>query len=183
MGPLNELQRRLLDVTQQHLFLHDANQGGLPPEYYGYPLQLGSPANPLTAGVTLQGTIAIQADSAFLWQYLSVAVVIPATANLGGPEQFTDGGNLLLQIYNSGTANDLYNIPSAIAGLPAALSAGSPIAAAAGIPYIFATPILLPPNTNINFAVQKLGTNVGGDNPDMLGAYMAINGARVQVWQ
>lgn len=181
MGPLNEFQRRFLDVTQQHLFLHEANQGGLPPEYYGYPLILGSAANPLTPAVTFQGTIAIQADSWFLWQYLSVAVTIPTTALFGGPEQFTDGGNLLLQIYNSGTGNDLYNIPSVVAGLPAALSAGSPIAVAAGIPYIFPTPILLPPNTNINIAVQKLGTNGGADNPDMTGAYIAINGARVVV--
>lgn len=182
MGPLNEWQRRVLDVTRQHLFLQDANAGGLPPEYFGYPLIFGSAAAPLTQGVTLQGTIAIQADAWFLWEYLSVAVTIPTTANLGGPEQFTDGGNLLLQIFNSGTGNDLYNIPPAVAGLPAALSAGSPIAGAAGIPYIFPTPILLPPNTNINIAVQKLGA-ASADNPDMTGAVIGINGARVQVWQ
>lgn len=183
MGPLNEWQRRVLDVTRQNLFLHDANAGGLPPEHFSYPLTLGSAANPLTPFATFQGTIAIQADAWFLWEYLSVAVTIPATANLGGPDQFTDGGNLLLQIYNSGTGNDLYNIPAAIAGMPAALSAGSPIAAAAGIPYIFPTPVLLPPNTNINIAVQKLGTNAGADNPDMTGAYVGISGARIQVWQ
>lgn len=183
MGPLNEFQRRFLDVTQQNLYLKKANAGGQPPEYFGYPLVIGSAAAPLLNGVPRQGIITIQADSWFLWEYLSVGVTIPATALLGGPEQFTDGGNLLLQITNTGTGDDLYNIPGGMGGFPAALSAGSPIAAAAGIPYIFPTPVLLPPNTNVSVVVTKLGTNGGGDNPDMTGAYIMLNGARVQVWQ
>lgn len=182
MGPLNEWERRFLDVTQQNRWVMQANAGGPPPEYFGYPLTLGSAATPLTNGVTFQGVIAIQADAWFLWEYLTVGVTIPATANLGGPEQITDGGNLLLQITNTGTGDDMFNIPAGFAGLPAALSAGSPIAAAAGIPFIFPTPVLLPPNTNINIAVQKYGTNAGADNPDMTGAYVMLNGVRIQVW-
>lgn len=182
MGPLNEFQRRFLDNAQQNKWLREANAGGPVPEYFGYPLILGSAANPLTPGVQFQGTIAMQADSWFLWSCLSAAVTIPTTANLGGPEQFTDGGNLLLQITVPGTGDDLYNVPGSFAGMPATLSAGSPIAAASGIPYYFPTPILLPPRSNVNITVQKYGTNAGADNPDMTGAYIMLHGARVAVW-
>jgi hypothetical protein len=182
MGPLNEFQRRFLDVTQHNLALLQANAGGSAPEYFGYVLTLGSAASPLLPGSTVQGSIAIQADAWFLWEYLSLGVTIPATANLGGPEQFTDPGNLLLQITNTGTGDDMYNIPAGFAGMPGTLSAGSPIAAAAGIPYIFPTPILLPPNTNINVTLQKNGL-VSADNPNPTGAYVMLNGARIQVWQ
>lgn len=182
MGPLNEFQRRFLDVTQQNLYLLQANAGGPKPEYFGYTLQFGSAANVLANGVPFQSTIAIQADAWFLWEYLSVGVTIPTTAGLGGPEQFTDGGNLLLQISIAGSGDDMYNIPPGFAGFPAALVSGSQIAAAAGIPYIFPTPVLLPPQSNINIVVQKYGTNATADNPDMTGAFVMLNGARIQVW-
>lgn len=180
MGPLNEFERRVLEVTQNHLWLEHANAGGPPPEHFGYQLTIGSTANPLTAGVTQQGTIAIQADAWFLWEYISVGVAIPATAGLGDLTQITDGGNLLIQITDTGAGEDLYNIPSGFSGAPAILQAGSPIAAAAGIPYVFPTPRLLPPNTNIHVSMTKLGA-VAADNPDLLGAYLMINGARIQV--
>jgi hypothetical protein len=182
MGPLNEYARRFLDVTQQHRALLQANAGGPPPEYFGYVAQLGSATNTLTNGVSFQTAISIQADAWFLWEYLSVGVTMPATPPFGGPEQFTEGGNLLLQITNTGTGDDLYSIPSGFAGMPATLSAGSPNAGGAGIPYIFPTPVLLPPNTNVNILVQKLGTNAGADNPDLTGAWVMLNGSRVQVW-
>lgn len=182
MGPLNEWQRRMLDVTQQHRYLLQANAGGPPPEYFAYTTpQMGSAAAPLTNGVAVQSVIAIQADAWFLWEYLSIAVTIPATANLGGPEQFTDAANLLVQISFPGTADELFAIPGGFGGVPGALVAGSPIAAAAGIPIIFPTPILLPPKTNLNIVVQKYGA-VAADNPDMTGAWVMLNGSRVQVW-
>lgn len=182
MGPLNEFERRFLDVTQQHLYLMQANAGGPSPEYFAYTANFGSAASPLTNGATQQKTIAVQADAWFLWEYLSVGVTIPTTAGLGGPEQITDGGSLLLQITVPGTGDDLFSVPTGFAGVPSAISAGSPIAAAAGIPFIFPTPVLLPPNSNVNVAVTKNGTNAGGDNPDITGAWVTLNGARVQVW-
>ena len=182
MGPLNEFERRFLDVTQQNRFLLQANVGGPIPEYYGYPLSFGSAANPLTPGLAFQKAIAIQADAWFLWEYFSAAVTIPTTAGLGGPEQFTDPGNLLIQVSITGTGDDLINLPSGFAGMPGTLVAGAPTAASAGIPFIFPTPVLLPPNSNINVTVQKYGTNAGADNPDMTGADLMFAGVRVQVW-
>lgn len=181
MGPLNEFQRRFLEVTQTHLYLQRANASGMVPEYFGYGLTIGTAANPLVNAVTQQGTIAIQADAWFLWEYLSIGVVLPTTANIGDPTMVTDAGNLLILITDTGAGEDIYNIPSGFAGAPGLLLAGSPIVAAAGIPYVFPTPRLMPPNTNINVSVTKLGTNGGADNPDMLGAYITINGARIPV--
>lgn len=180
MGPLNEFERRFLDVTQQHLYLHQANAGGPAPEAFGYPLTLGSAAAPLTPGLNVQGVITIQADAWFLWDYISSGVILPNTPPYGDPSQITDAGNILLQITLPGMGDDLYHIPSGLPGMPAALSTGTPIPAAAGIPYIFATPVLLPPNTNINVSVTHLGT--GATNPDPLGFYLMLNGARIQVW-
>lgn len=182
MGPMNEFQRRVLDVMTQYKYLQEANAGGPAPEFFSYTLQLGSAADPLTPGVTKQGTKAIQADAWFLWIYVSSGVTIPTTANFGGPEQITDGANILLDIVLPGMGDDLLNIPAGLAGMPAALFTGSPISAAAGIPFIFPTPVLLPPNTNVTVSATKMGTNAGGENPDPTGFYFNMGGARVQVW-
>lgn len=181
-GPLNEWDIRFLDVVQQLLYIEQANEGGSKPEAFGYPVTLGSAANPLTSGVPFQATVALQADSWFLWTYVSAGVTIPTTATFGGPEQITDAANLLIQFTLPGRGGDMAQIPNSYAGMPAALSCGSPIAQASGIPFQFPNPILLPPNANIQVSATKLGTNAGGDNPDMTGAYIMIHGFRIQVW-
>lgn len=182
MGPLAEFERRFLDVTQQRRFLLLANAGGPPPEQFAYPLTFGSAAVPLTNGVTFQKTIAMQADAYFLWMYLSAACTIPLTAGFGGPDQFTDASNLLLQIGMPGMGDELFNLPAGFAGAPAANCAGTPTDNSTGIPLLFPTPVLLPPNTNVNVSVQKYGTNAGADNPDMTGAYVLLAGFRIPVW-
>lgn len=183
MGPLNEFEIRWLDVVQQNLYLQQANAGGPAPDGFSYPLTITGPnGGVLSSGVTAQGIITLQSDAWFLWEYLSAAVVIPTTALFGGPEQFTDGGNLLLQITLPGMGDDLHAIPAGLPGVPATNWTGSPTPVSAGIPYMFPTPVLLPPNTNINVSVTKLGGITGGDNPDFLAAYIGISGARVQVW-
>lgn len=182
MGPLNEFQRRFLDVTQQNRYLLEANIGGGPPEYFGYPLVFGSATNVLANGVNFQGSIAIQSDAWFLWEYLSVGYTIPATPTIGGPDRFSDPGNLLFQATITGTGDELLNVSPNFSGVPAVLAAGAPSDSQAGVPVIFPTPILLPPNSNINVTVQKYGTNAGADNPDLTGAYLMIHGVRVQVW-
>lgn len=181
MGPMNEFQRRVLDIVTQYKYLQEANAGGPPPEFFGYSMTLGSPADTLAPGTLKQGTLAIQADAWFLWIYVSTGVTIPATAGFGGPEQITDGGNILLDIVLPGLGDDLLNIPTSLAGMPAALLTGSPVATAAGIPYMFPTPVLLPPNTNVTVSATKMGTNVGGENPDPTGFFFNMGGARIQV--
>jgi hypothetical protein len=183
---LTEFERRFLEVAQNHLDLLAASKAAgalLPPEYFGYALALGTPttnpAGPLTSGVTFQGIIPIQADSWFLLEYISVGVVLSGATVFGDTTQMTDGGNLLLQVTDTGLGQELYNLPQGLPGFPAILLAGSPITAAAGIPYVFPTPRLLPPMTNVKVEMTKLGTNAGLDNPDMLGAYIMLNGARI----
>lgn len=183
MGPLNEYQRRVLDMAQQQRWLAEANAGGARPDFFGYGINFGTVANPLTNGVPFQGVIPIQADGWFLWQSLSVGVAIPNTATFGGPEQITDAGNILLQISLPGTGDDLMNLPPGFPGVIAATAAGSPIAAAAGIPFMFPTPVLIPPNSNVSVFVQKYGTNAGADNPDPIGCYVLLIGAKIPVWQ
>lgn len=180
---LNEWERRFLEVTQNHLDLQEviAQTGtGLPPEYFGYSLIVGSAANPLVAGVTQQGIIHIQADAWFVIQYLSVGVILPAGSTFGDLTQITDGGNMQLQITDTGAGEELYNLPAGFPGFPAILLAGSPIAAAAGIPYVFPTPRLVPPNTNIKVEMTQLGFTAL-TNPQPVGAYLMLNGARVAI--
>jgi hypothetical protein len=179
MGPMNEFERRFLEMAQSHLYLHQANAGGAPPEYYGYPLQIGSATDQLADGVTHQGTIAIQADAWFLLQYVSVGVILSA-ASFGDVTQITDGGNLLIQITDTGAGEDIFAIAPGAVAPPAILVAGSPLAGAGGIPYVFPTPRLIPPNTNIQVSVTKFGASTP-ENRDPFGAYIMLNGARILV--
>lgn len=178
---LNEFERRFLEVTQNHLDLHEASLSsgsGLPPEYFGYSLTIGSAANPLLAGVTQQGIIPIQADAWFVIEYISIGVILPDGSTFGDLTQMTDGGNMLVQITDTGAGQELYNLPSGFPGFPAILLAGSPIAAAAGIPYVFPTPRLVPPNTNIKVEMTQLGLTAL-TNPAPVGGYIMLNGARI----
>ncbi len=178
---LNEWERRYLEVTQNHLDLMRAVEeigSGLPPEYFGYAATIGSATNPLMEGVTQSTSIAIQADAWFVIQYLTVGVVLPNGSTTGDLSQITDGANLLLQLTDAGAGQELYSQPRGLAGFPAVLVAGSPIAAAAGIPYVFPTPRLVPPNTNIKVDVTQFGFTAVS-NPRPVGAYIVLNGARV----
>lgn len=177
--PLNEFERRFLEVTQNHLDLKEANAGSaLPPEYFGYSIQIGSSAAPLVSGVSQQGIIPIQADAWFVIEYISVGVILPAGSTYGDLTQITDAGNIQLQITDTGAGQELYNLPSGFPGFPAILLAGSPIAAAAGIPYVFPTPRLIPPNTNIKVEATQLGFTAL-TNPQPVGCYVMLNGARI----
>lgn len=177
--PVNEFERRFLEVTQNHLDLKEANAGNsLPPEYFGYSLQIGSAANPLVVNVGQQGIIPIQADAWFVIEYISVGVILPAGSTFGDLTQITDAGNIQLQITDTGAGQELYNLPSGFPGFPALLLAGSPIQAAAGIPYVFPTPRLVPPNTNIKVEATQLGFTAL-TNPQPVGFYIMLNGARV----
>ena len=182
MGPMNEFERRFLEMAQNHIYLHQANAGGPLPEYYGYPLQIGSATDTLTDGITHQGVIAIQSDAWFLLQYLSVGVILPPGSDFGDPTQITDGGNLLIQITDTGAGEDLYSTGPGVIAPPAIVVAGSPLAGSAGIPYVFPTPRLIMPNTNILVNVTKLGV-AGTENPAVLGAYVMLNGTRIEVGQ
>lgn len=172
----------MLDVVQQHQWMQQANLGGPPEEWFGYPVTIGSQANPLVVGVTQSANIAMQSDSWFLWGYLNTAVIIPTTAGYGTPSQFTFSGNLLLQITIPGMGEDLLEVPAGLAGMPASLCSGTPTPDSAGIPYVFQSPVLLPPNTNVQVNITKLGA-VSATNPDAFGAYVFLAGARIPVWQ
>jgi hypothetical protein len=178
---INEFERRFLEQVQNHLDLMEAARRAgaiLPPEYFGYSLTIGSAANPLVAGIPQQGIINIQADAWFVVNQLSVAVVVADGSTFGDAGQMIDAGNLLIQITDTGAGQELLGIPSGFAGFPAAMVAGTPLAAAAGIPYVFPIPRLVPPNTNLNIVVTQLGFTAL-TNPQPIGAYVMLNGARV----
>lgn len=178
---LTEWERRFLEVTQNHLDLMEAIRAvgsGLPAEYFAYTAVLGSAASPLVAGVTQSTSIAIQADAWFVIQYLTVGVVLPNGSTNGNLSQVSDGGNILLQLTDTGAGQELYSQPRGLAGFPAILVAGSPNAAAAGIPYVFPTPRLVPPNTNIQVQMTQFGFTAV-TNPQPVGGYIVLNGARV----
>lgn len=180
---LNEFERRFLEVTQNDLDLRQLVRElgtGRPPEYFGYPLQIGSAADPLVAGATQQGIINIQADAWYLLQYINAAVILPNGSTWGDLSQFTASGNIALQITDTGAGQDLYNVPSGFSGSPAINLAGSTFGAMAGVPYVFPTPRLIPPNTNIKVEVTQIG-NTALTNPAPVGFYLMLNGARIPI--
>lgn len=178
---LSEFERRFLEVTQNHLDLMEALRAtgsNLPPEYFGYTAQIGSAASPLVAGVTQSAVITIQADAWFVLQYISAGVILPNGSTYGDQSQMNDAGNILLQVTDTGAGQDLFSQPQGLPGFPAAMVAGTPTRASAGIPYVFPTPRLIPPNTNIKIDCTQLGFTAL-TNPQPLGAYVMLNGARV----
>ena len=178
---LNEWERRRLEVTQNDLDLRQLVRelgSGRPPEYFGYELQIGSAAAPLVAGVTQQGVINIQADAWFLAEYINTAVILPNGSTYGSLAQFTATGNILLQVTDTGAGQDLYQVPSGFSGSPAINLAGSNFGGMAGVPRVFPTPRLIPPNTNIKDEATQLGLTAL-DNPQPVGFYIMLHGARV----
>lgn len=178
---LNEFERRVLEVTQNDLDLRQLVRetgSGRPPEYFGYALQIGSAASPLVNGVTQQGVINVQADAWFLLQYINAAVILPNGSTWGDLSQFTGSGNVLLQITDTGAGQDLYNVPGGFSGSPAINLAGSTFGGMAGVPYVFPSPRLIPPNTNIKVEVTQLGLTLL-TNPQPVGFYLMLHGARV----
>lgn len=178
---MNEFERRVLEVVQNDLDLRQLvreSGSGRPPEYFGYPLQIGSAASPLVAGVAQQGLINIQADAYFLAEYINTAVILPAGSTYGDISQFTTTGNILLQITDTGAGEDLYQVPSGLAGSPGINLAGSTFGGMAGVPYVFPQPRLIAPNTNIKVEVTQLGFTAL-TNPQPLGFYLMLHGARL----
>lgn len=178
---MNEFERRFLEVAQNHLDLQALMKAGgalLPPEYFAYTTIIGSAANPLVNGVTQQNIIAIQADAYFLVEYINTAVILPAGSTFGDLSQFTATGNILLQITDTGAGQELFNVPSGFVGSPAINLAGSNFGGMAGVPYVFPTPRLIPPNTNIKVEVTQLGLTAL-TNPQPVGFYLMLHGARI----
>lgn len=181
---MNEFERRFIEIAENHLLIKQAVAGAgsnVIIEYYGYPLQIGSAANPLVNGVTQEGFIAIQADAWFVLEYFSLAVCLPNGSTFGDHSQLTQGGNINLQITDTGAGEDLYNGPgpaALVAGSPAGSSSGTGTGGPGGIPFVFPTPRLIPPNTNIKIDVTQLGlTALTNPQPD--GVFIMLNGARV----
>jgi hypothetical protein len=178
---LNEFERRFLEVTQNHLDLIEAIQAtgsNLPPEYFGYTVQIGSAAVPLASGVTQSAVITIQADAWFVLQYVQTGVILPNGSTFGDLSQVTDAGNILLQVTDTGAGQELYSQPLGMPGFPAITVTGSPGPGAAGLPYVFPTPRLLPPNTNIKVDMTHSGV-LAGVNPNPVAGFIMLNGARV----
>lgn len=171
---MNELERRLLEITQNHIDFVQALQeagGGNLVEYKGYSASFGA----FTSGTPQNVIIPIEADAHFVLQYISVSVILPAGSTYGGITQATSAGNVLLLLTDTGKGEVIYNQP-----VPAALAAGTPRAGSAGIPFLFPVPRVILPNTNIKVELQNLGLTAL-TNPLPQAAYITLNGARVQV--
>lgn len=181
---MNEFERRFIELASNHVLLKetlaDIGNQNVVVEYFGYSIQIGSPANPLVNGVTQEGFIAIQSDAWFMLQYFSLGVILPNGSTYGDHTQIIQGGNINLQLTDTGAGEDLYNAPT-----PASLVSGSPtssgtasIGTPGGNPFVFPTPRLIPPNTNIKIDVTQLGlTALTNPQPDAV--VVMLNGARL----
>jgi len=168
---MNEFDARLLDVTQNHVDLAELLQalganGQI--EHFGYTLQLGSAASPLLSGVMQADVLALQSDAWFVLQYVSSCVVRPNT-----PQWFTDSGNIMLRIVDTGAGEVLYSTPSSAGVLTATISRPQ-----TGVPLLLPLPRIIPPNTNIQVSATQLGVNVV-DNFEPIGFWVFLGGSRI----
>lgn len=178
---LSEFERRFLEVTDNFLDLREAIRAtgsNIPPEYFAYSIQLGSATNVLTNGVTQSGVITIQSDAWFVIQYIMCGVILPNGSTYGDLGQVRDPGNILLQITDTGAGQELFSQPAGLAGFPAGITTGAALRVNSGVPYVFPTPRLVPPNTNIKVDMTQLGFTVL-TNPLPVGGYLTLNGARI----
>lgn len=168
---MNEFERRQLEVTQNHMDLRAvlaSLRKSAVVEHFGYTASLGSIASPLVSGVTQSANIPLQADAYFLMQYISTAVIKPNT-----PWYFTDSGNVLLQITDTGSGEVLYNTPQ-LAGI----LTGTTVRPQTGIPLLLPIPRLIKPNTTIKIDATQLGVNVT-ENQQPVGFFVSLIGSRI----
>lgn len=172
----NEYERRMVELVQNHIDLVKA-MGAVGPtanvESFGYSARIGSEAAPLTlAGGAQQAIIPIQSDADFILSYISTAVILPATVG----DVFSDATastNVLLQITDTGAGETLFAQP-----MPAFLASGTPFPGSSGIPLVFPIPRIIPVNTNILIEATFLGPVVAVTNPEPVGFFVSLMGAR-----
>lgn len=179
---MNEWERRIAEVIQNHSDLWSAAKGlSANPiiEYFGYTLQIGSPAGGVLAqNVGLQGTIIVQADAYFVLEYISTCVI---RTDIRTVAQDSRGVNM--QITDTGAGGVLYNQPfdaSLMSGTPgsnAYTGANAYRQAQAGVPFIFPIPRVILPHTNIKVDILPTLTQAGGTETQLF--YVSLMGARV----
>jgi hypothetical protein len=176
---MNEWERRVLEITKNHMDLRGvvaAMGSSAVVESFGYVAQIGSVANPLVNGVPQQAIIPTRADSWFVIEYISAAVILPGASTFGDLTQFTDAGNISLQITDTGAAHqELYNLAG-----PAGILTGTPNGGTAGVPLLLPTPRPVPPNTNIKIEATQMGV-LAGENPQPVAFFLMLNGTRVGI--
>lgn len=168
---LNEFEQRLEQVMANHMDvtgLVQALGSKALVQHFGYDLQLGSAASPLLSGVGQAGQIAIRSDSWFLFSYINSCVIRP-----NSPQWFTDSGNVLIQVVDTGAADVLFSSRGSAGTHTATVSRPQ-----TGIPLLLPLPRLIPPNTNIRIEATQLGVN-GTDNQEPIGFWIALMGARI----
>lgn len=167
---MNEWERRVLEVTQQHNDISElvASLGGhLAVEHFGYTVQIGSRANTLNDGVTQSKLLAMQSDAWFVLQYLTCCVIRPST-----PWYFSDAGNIKLQISDTGAGYTLFSQPNSAGVVTGTISRPQ-----TGTPLLLPVPRFIPPNTNIKIDATQMG--VSDDNEEPLGFWISLMGSRI----
>lgn len=168
---MNEYERRVLEVAQNHSDLRDmitSMKRSAIIEHFGYTASLGSVAAPLVNAVPQSVNIPLQADAYFLMQYISTAVIRPNT-----PWYCTDSGSILLQITDTGSGEVLYNTAS-LAGI----LTGTTVRPQTGVPLLLPIPRLIRPNTTIKIDATQVGVNVT-DNQQPVGFFISLLGSRI----
>jgi hypothetical protein len=168
---MNELERRRLEIAQNHLdLLAVAHSFSSDPiiEHFGYTIQIGSVAVPLADGVTQQGVIQIQSDAYFVLQYITSCVIKPDT-----PQYMQQSGNVDLQITDTGSGHVLYNTPQR-----GGILTGTATRGLTGWPLLVPIPRVLLPNTNVKIEATQRGVN-GTDNQPPVAFFVSLLGSRV----
>lgn len=181
---MNEWERRITEVLQNHVdLLSVAKTLSANPliEYFGYTLQIGSPAGGnLGKGIAQQGTIIVQADAYFVLEYISTCVI-----RTDNPNVAQDSRGINLQITDTGAGGVLYNQPfdaGLMTGTPGANSYSAAVGNSflqvqSGIPFIFPVPRIISPHTNIKIEATQTLTQAGGTETELF--VVSLMGARV----
>ena len=156
---MNEFERRLLEVAQNHNDLVElagaAGKGALV-EHFTYCFKF----NLVTPVLTILKPIL--SDAWFVLQYISSAVQLTASQ-----QWLTDSGLIQLQLTDTGSGDILFSEP-----LSAGVLTGTISRAQSGVPMLLPIPRLISPNTIIKADVTPL--TAGAD-----AFYLVLGGSRI----
>lgn len=170
---MNEFERRLLEVTQNHNDVVSlARSAGPAPlvEHFGYTFKMGALGGSIPdAGLTALKPIL--SDAWFVLQYVSSCVVHDPGGAFPDFQWCVDSGQVQLQLTDTGSGEILFSQP-----LSAGVLTGTISRAQTGTPMLLPIPRLIAPATIIKADITPLG---GAAAAGVEWFYLALGGSRI----
>lgn len=161
LAPMNIFQAKALEIVASSAYINAIRRPGrrlvgIRPYIYNVTVGAQTPLT-LANGLVTQ-TIDTQADSDFALAYLSACVNISVNGDM------KVNRNLLLQITDTTTGKNWYNIPTVM----------TLVAGGGGFPFVYPAQRVIPANTTLLFGVQNRDATQDYNN-----AFLSLGGIRL----